>query len=254
MQHSDTVESRKLRFGGLSAFTLKILACVFMLIDHIGVRIFPELTLLRIIGRLAYPIFAFFIAEGCRYTKNKPKRFFTVFGLGVICEAVYILAEGEYYGNILLTFSFSILLIYALQALKKQLASGSRVGSAAALTVLIAMLLAVYLIVDAFGVDYGFAGVIAPLCVSLFDYKEGESPEHLKKLDCLPVKLFAFTLGLLCIILQKGLLSRRTWCLLAIPLLALYNGKPGKKGFKYGFYLFYPLHLVVIQGISWLMQ
>ena len=51
---------------GLSASTLKIIACIFMVIDHIGVILLPDVELLRVIGRLSYPIFAYFLAEGCR--------------------------------------------------------------------------------------------------------------------------------------------------------------------------------------------
>ena len=42
------------------------------------------------------------------------------------------------------------------------------------------------------------------------------------------------------------------WSLLAVPLLVLYNGKPGRVRMKYFFYIFYPLHLVILYGISML--
>ena len=96
---------------GLSASTLKIIACVTMVIDHVGAYIFTDLVILRIIGRLSFPIFAYFIAEGCRYTRHKLKRFLLVFGLGLLCEAAFFLYTGGLDGGILMTFSFSILLI-----------------------------------------------------------------------------------------------------------------------------------------------
>lgn len=255
MTPTPTLNETPSKFKGIfSSSALKALACLFMLIDHIGVHLLPDITLLRIIGRLAYPIFAFFIAEGCRYTRNKLRRFLTIFGLGVLCEAVYICFSGEYYGNILLTFSLSILLIYCLQWLKKESCSGKKTRQIAALVTLLAALVGVFVFVNLFGVDYGFPGVVAPLFATLFDYKEGEAPEHLKQWDRLPIKLLSFTIGLLIIVLQDGLFNRRTWCLLALPLLALYNGKPGSRKFKYGFYLFYPLHLVIIAGIALLIK
>ena len=59
---------------------LKIIACISMLFDHLGFMVFPKLIIFRILGRLAFPIFAFMIAEGCYYTRNKLKHFLTIFG------------------------------------------------------------------------------------------------------------------------------------------------------------------------------
>ena len=64
------------KIGIFSNSTLKIFACLFMLIDHIGFHLYPRIFELRLIGRLAFPIFAFLIAEGCKYTKNKLKHFY----------------------------------------------------------------------------------------------------------------------------------------------------------------------------------
>ena len=62
---------------GINAFTLKMIATVAMLIDHIGAVLFPQIEILRIIGRIAFPIFAYMIAEGCVHTKSKKKYFLT---------------------------------------------------------------------------------------------------------------------------------------------------------------------------------
>ena len=78
---------------GLSGNVLKIIALIAMTVDHIGVIIFPKAVVLRIIGRIAMPIFAFMIAEGCVYTKRKLRYFALVFGLGLICVVGYFIAE-----------------------------------------------------------------------------------------------------------------------------------------------------------------
>jgi hypothetical protein len=58
---------------------------------------------------------------------------------------------------------------------------------------------------------------------------------------------------LLCI--SRGLTTNiQSYCLFALIPLALYNGAPGVKGMKYGFYIFYPLHLVVIFLVEMLMR
>ena len=54
------------------------------------------------------PIFAFMIAEGCKYTKNKLKHFLMIFILGVICQVVYFINDQSLLMGILIVFSFSI--------------------------------------------------------------------------------------------------------------------------------------------------
>ena len=58
----------------MSSFVLKILACFFMLVDHIGYCLFPNVSLLRTVGRLAFPIFAFQIALGYKKTRSKKQK------------------------------------------------------------------------------------------------------------------------------------------------------------------------------------
>ena len=102
--------------GFLSNNIIKIIAVITMVIDHVGVAFYPlflnETTYLafRGIGRIAMPLFAFLIAEGCRYTKDKKKYFTLIFLLGLVCDIAYFVAMEELYLCILTTFSFSILL------------------------------------------------------------------------------------------------------------------------------------------------
>lgn len=236
-----------------SAFTLKVLACVFMLIDHIGVMLCPDILWLRVVGRLAYPLFAYFIAEGCRYTKNKLRRFLSVFILGVVCELVYVLFTGAYYGNILLTFSLSVLLIYLLGYVKKSL-TVSKLRFTLMLSALVLSLVTVYLYCKFVGVDYGFFGVVAPLFAVLIDDIPKLSDKLYSKVDRQVVSLAMFALGLILIAMFENVLSCQMWSLCALILLALYNGERGKYSFKYGFYLFYPLHLVTIQALAYLLN
>ena len=58
---------------GLTGNQLKLFAVIVMTIDHIGAVLYPSVLWLRIVGRLAYPIFAYMIAEGCAHTHAAPK-------------------------------------------------------------------------------------------------------------------------------------------------------------------------------------
>ena len=49
---------------------IRLLACLFMLIDHAGKMLFPRVPEMRLIGRLAFPLFAYGIAVGVVYTRN----------------------------------------------------------------------------------------------------------------------------------------------------------------------------------------
>jgi len=239
--------NKNINFSILSASSLKILACIFMFIDHFGVRLYPEVADFRIIGRLAYPIFAFFIAEGCKYTKNKVKRIITILLFGIICEISYLLYSGNYYGNILFTFTLSIILIYAIQHSKYFLLKKQYIKAA---LIIITILPLIYIAAKLMRVDYGFYGVLSPVFVSALDYKEGKTPEFFKKLDNHKLKLVSFSIGLILLIYRYGINSVQLFSIFAVPLLALYNGKQGAYKLKYAFYLYYPLHLMFIEFLA----
>ncbi len=241
---------------GLSASTLKILACVFMVIDHVGAILLPEWRIMRVIGRLSYPIFAYFIAEGCRYTRNKLKRFLLVLGLAVLCETVAYIASGEPDGGILVNFCMSILLIYQVQACKKALAHRKWGVAVLWFLAFAASVAGVYAITSyVLYVDYGYWGVFIPVWASLPDYKEGEAPTFLRHFSGRGWKLLAFSVGLLLLCASRNyFLNIQSFSLLAIPLLMCYNGTPGRKGLKYGFYIFYPVHLAVIWSIAAILE
>ena len=76
--------------GCLSGNVLKVLACIFMFIDHIGMILLPDVVVLRVVGRLAMPLFAFMFAEGCFYTRRRWRRFALILGLGLVTSAVTV--------------------------------------------------------------------------------------------------------------------------------------------------------------------
>lgn len=228
-----------------SSSTLKLLACGFMLIDHVGVRLFPGLLILRIIGRLAFPIFAFFIGVGCQYTSNKLRHFLSVFLLGLICEVVYIIYTGGWYGNILLTFSLSILVIYLLQ--------WSRVkGTVLSYSLFAAILAFLAVLMERVSFDYGFFGMILPLLSACISEIHGESWRAKLPLSKRIFRLVIFSIGIMLTSIKNPLGMYQLFALLAVPLLALYNGRPGNKKLKYFFYIFYPVHLLLIEAAAML--
>ncbi|MCD7801222.1 MAG: conjugal transfer protein TraX [Ruminococcus sp.] len=211
----------------LTGNSLKVIAMVTMFIDHFGILIFPDVTLFRIVGRVSFPIYAYLIAEGCKYTKNRVKYFLQVFILGLICSVVFMVMERYIFFCILITFSISILMIYLLDYVKKSLKSR---------WILLTLALAgTFFLCKYVEVDYGFFGALVPIITYLTDRK--------------PYKFLLFTLSLIVLILAVDN-SIQIYCLLSLPFILLYNGKRGKYNLKKFFYLFYPSHFVVIYALS----
>lgn len=81
---------------GLSNNQLKIIAMLSMLADHMGMILFPEVRLLRIVGRLAFPIFAFMIAEGCAHTRNRGRYLLQMAAVALVCQIAYAVAMAAF--------------------------------------------------------------------------------------------------------------------------------------------------------------
>ena len=225
-----------------------------MAIDHVGVVFFPSLKILRIIGRIAFPIFAFMIAEGCKYTKNRPLYFLRIFLLGVIFQAVYYVAEKSLLMNIFITLSLSILIIYALDLVKESIIE-EKSWQKIALSGCVLMLVVAgsVLICKKISVNYGIWGVLLPVFASIFNFRKRESYNSIKfsQKNFFAFNVLFFTIGLL--LLAINTVKIQYYALLSITLLLLYSGKRGKYNIKFFYYSFYPVHLVVIYLIKFLI-
>ena len=205
----------------LNGSTLKIFAMAVMLVDHMGMVLFPELIWMRIIGRLAFPIFAFFIAEGFYYTKNPLKYMVRMAVFAVVSEPFFDLAcSGGIdwgYQNVMLTYLAAIVGLYIL---KKTNTVAGCVG-----------MLAAGFVAELINTDYGCFGVL--LVYIYYILRNTEFTKHLAA--------SAY------IVLGYGGLESYA-AISSLPLL-FYNGKKGMN-LKYLFYAFYPVHLFILYLIS----
>ena len=85
----------------LNANAIKIIALITMTIDHVGLFLMHDYQPFRYIGRIAFPLFGYMLAEGCYYTRNKLKHFIQIFLLGQLCQIVYYVTEQSIYQGIL---------------------------------------------------------------------------------------------------------------------------------------------------------
>lgn len=236
----------------LSGNALKIIAAITMLIDHVGVIFFPGVAIFRIIGRLAFPIFAFMIAEGCKYTRHKLKYIAGIFTLAAICQITYYIADGDTYMCVLVTFTLAIICIYTLGLFKKTLfSSKSPQIKLLSLLPFIAAVTGTYAVNLFVTVDYGFFGCMLPVWASL-PHMPKNAPEYAKKLDSTYISVFTLAIGAAILAMHSG--SLQIYSMLAVIPLILYSGKRGKLKMKYFFYIFYPVHLAALQCLAWMIQ
>ena len=153
--------------GNTSTGVLKLLALVFMMVDHVGVTLLPGVPEMRMIGRLAFPIYAWCIVAGVAYTRNRLKYLLRLLLTGLLCQLPYLIALNHYKGplsamtlndfistpNVFLTLSLGMAAIWGVDE-KKYL---SHIWAPAA-----ALLLA-----QVTGCDYGWRGVMLILLLYL---------------------------------------------------------------------------------------
>jgi len=218
----------------LSGNMLKLIAALSMLLDHMGMLLFPHATWMRIVGRLAFPLFAFMIAEGCHYTRNRKRYWGLITVLAAVYQLVYLFVDGSLYFSVLVTFSLAILTVYALDRIKTHPGTGSIAVFCGAVAVL-------WILNSLFTIDYGFWGCMLPVFAALPRRTRYDRPA---------IRLLCLAIGLVLLCLDFG--GIQIFSLLSLPLMLCYNGKRGKWNLKYFFYIFYPTHLVALYLIQML--
>lgn len=218
----------------MNAFVLKIVACVTMFIDHIGYIIFGKFSFFNYIGRLAFPIFAFQIAEGYKHTKNIKKYFFRLLIFAIISQfpfsLFYYIAFGTVIPNVIFTLAFGLICIYIYDKYNKFTG--------------IASVLFLGLIAQLLKFDYGIFGIILILIFHIFQGKKIHTAFFFILAVCIKYFIQIAYCGFIYeAIFIYSLLAFFT-CL-SIIFILLYNGKKGKNA-KYLFYIFYPVHLLLL--------
>ncbi len=229
--------------SGINRDTLKLIAVISMLVDHIGAILFPQVMILRVIGRFAFPIFAFMIAEGCIYTKNKFKYLKNILLFGIIAQMVKIYFNDNLKLNIMFTFTLSVIMIYILQyGIDSFTENKSQSRKIYASLLFVLSVAVVYIINITTDIDYGFAGCAAPLIVFAGSYIKNDS------INANRVKTVFLALALSLVYMRTG--GVQIYSFAALAPLWFYNGQKGTVLPKYFFYVFYPAHLAVLYAIK----
>lgn len=233
---------------GITSAGLHILAMAFMLCDHLWATIVPGNEWLTCIGRLAFPLFAFMIAEGYSHTSNVKKYMFRLFLMAVIAEIPFnLMYSGSfvfpYHQNVGWTLMLGLLLIHIIETVRKKGKLWLTVP-VAAFCCIFGWLVGYLTMIDYFG-----PGVLMVIVFYLF---------HGKKWWCItgqiicmwyinvemisglyyPVEIFGTTFN----IVRQGI------AVLSLVFIWLYNGEKGydAKWFRNFCYLFYPVHMFIL--------
>ena len=95
----------------MNNFQLKIIAIILMTIDHIGFILFPDIIILRVIGRLSFPIFVFLIIEGFKNTSNYNSFLKRLISFAVIIEIPNLILNYSNSMNIFFTLATGLIVV-----------------------------------------------------------------------------------------------------------------------------------------------
>lgn len=236
----------------MSTFALKIIACICMLIDHITAVFVDQhagylfhlvlgsyemdvtvYVIGRVIGRIAFPLFAFLIVQGFMHTQNLKKYMLRLAAFALISEIPYDFAFWEFPNislcilrqNVFFTLLAGLITISLIDMIVKQYQQKPWLMNLLQVLVIVAACLLLFLI----QADYASLGYGILIMVGFYvgRYRKFSS-----------VLIFVLLTGFLCPNLQF-------MAILAAPFIYFYNGMKGPS-LRYAFYAFYPVHLVII--------
>ncbi len=195
-----------------------------MVIDHCGSYLFPDAEWMRYVGRFAFPIYCFLLTEGYRHTRNIKKYMIRIGAFALISEIPYDLLGHDsfmYWGsqNVFFTLFLGLLMLYLMDWTNSVIIKAF-------------ILISVMAISQYCHFSYRYPGIFM---IFVFDYFRD-----------LP---FFRDLNIIAANIRLYYAKMQVAGSLAIIPIYFYNGKRGPS-WKYFFYLFYPVHLLVIYYVK----
>ena len=240
----------KIPFGGLTSNMLRTIAVILMLSDHIWATYMSFGNWMTYIGRMAFPIFAFQIAEGFVHTSNFKKYALRLLGFAVVTEIPFNLFYSSrwfnpYHQNVLFTLLLGLLAIYVIDNLKK-----NRTPKNIGLSVLWLALICIASVIGF--VDYGF---LEMLMVVMFYILRDFPFAWLAQLVAMVLINIVFFEGQVIPVELLGKsfeIPTQGFAVFSLIPIWLYGGRKGKssKIMQYSFYAFYPVHMLILYLIK----
>lgn len=224
------MEERKHRLKIFNSFHLKLIAVITMTIDHIGVVLMPQYGFLRIIGRIAFPIYCFMLVNGFFYTKNIRKYIGRMLIFAVISEpffdwAIFGKIYVKSYQNIYFTLLTGLIMLECIEFIRKHQFNELKLISYVLEGIIVILACGVAIFIRS---DYEFYGI---LMIYWF---------YALRFNKVLMGLFEAYTNMELIRGVQG------FAVLALIPIYMYNGKKGYNKSKWLFYAYYPLHLLII--------
>lgn len=238
----------------LNSNMLRTLACIFMLTDHLWATVVSGNMWMTNVGRLAFPIFAFQIAEGYIHTSNYRKYTRRLLLFALISEIPFNLMQASspvypFHQNVMFTLLLGLVSIHAIDTARSKWHEISSIKTLIKPSFMV--LGCLFLSVIGF-VDYGFWGVMTVIMFYLF--RDFRGAKLLQLAFMFYANLISYR-GMYIPITFLGHsfeLQTQGFAVLALIPIWLYNGKKGlsSKALQYGFYAFYPVHMLILALIQ----
>jgi len=282
------------RVRGLDSWQIKVIAVVFMTIDHLGaygfeIPIFETYnTELRLLGRIAMPLFMFVLTEGLRYTRSRRKYLLRLY-LGAVFSGLFVTITNFLFhdsigmfinSNIFFTYFYIALYVFLIEQIMdgfheksgKRIALGALGIAATCIPHILLVMLDRINIMDygaSLYVAFAFQDFVTSLIASpihveytilfvLMGVVMYFAKDKYKKAAVLfAFSIFCYLGGKIQAIHTSSLGFvvgfPQYYMILAVPFILLYNGEKGK-GSKFFFYAYYPLHRYAISIAVYLYQ
>lgn len=218
----------------LSQEGLKLIACLTMVVDHIGAVLFPGNDLFRIVGRIAFPLYCFLLVEGAHYTRNSGKYAVRLLIGAVISEIPFDLAIFGWLNPNRCSAMMTLLLGYGMIVAMNRV-PGYWKGL---------VFLSFYFLAELLHADYAGNGIAIIAWLALV--WEMEHRELWRAVGLVILLWFGYSISLGPVQIPIELFG-----LLALIPIHFYRGEKRTESIliQWGFYLLYPAHLLILWGI-----
>lgn len=228
----------------MTAFMLKLIAIITMTLDHTSYLVYGHLSWMNFIGRIAFPIFAFQISEGFIKTHNPQNYAKRLLIFALISQLPYTWFRILFFNDVELNIIFTLILGLASIIIYNTFSTPKKdISKSIALSYKLIGLMCVLIIAlcsQKFNFDYGFYGVFIIFLFYVFHNKK-----LFMNLSVIALTFIFYLPNLIATNFHYKVILLFLCSLIPLIFINLYNGKKGKN-YKWLFYIFYPVHLLIL--------